>query len=308
MQSQNTQSNELNSTPNSYFAILTSDVIQSNQISIHAKFLFAIITSLTQQEGYCWASNKYFAEICKVEERSVQRWIKELKENNFIHVEISDDGSFHPRKIFPILNSRNIKQKSEVCKRPPDKNVMGGDDTNVIHNNKAINTKASLKKEANKKEIKKLSAQSMSLKNSLPSYEGSFSLEGLPAPIREFLMQHNRHYHLIRPKILARWLKNYGPDEVLCSLKMLFSKMKTQKKPISNPESWMEAALRDKYAEKASLCKENLQNAIAFSQQYPEIKLKINTRYCTHERSQKDFYYNLPKETFHEGLESLLNF
>ena len=80
----------------SYFAIIPSEVRYSN-ITPNAKILFAEITALSNKEGYCWTTNRYFANLYKTSNRSIQNWIKELEMNEFIKVEIENNNS---RKIY----------------------------------------------------------------------------------------------------------------------------------------------------------------------------------------------------------------
>lgn len=73
----------------SYYAILTADVRYDKSISANAKLLYAEITALSQKEGFCWASNKYFADLYGVDKDTVSRWVGELVKSN--HVSISVD-------------------------------------------------------------------------------------------------------------------------------------------------------------------------------------------------------------------------
>lgn len=86
-----------------YFCILTHEVMFCDAIEQGAKLLFAFITSLTYAEGYCFASNAYFAEKFKVEERTITNWLQSLKEQKFIYVETVKNGMYWDRKIFVIL-------------------------------------------------------------------------------------------------------------------------------------------------------------------------------------------------------------
>jgi len=44
------------------FYILPDDIFDEKEISQSAKLLYALILRLTQQKGYCWASNDYLSE------------------------------------------------------------------------------------------------------------------------------------------------------------------------------------------------------------------------------------------------------
>ena len=68
----------------SYFAIITGPVLDCMELSDSAKLLYGRITSLADREGYCWASNKYLAEITRCGERTVSRLLAQLEELGFI--------------------------------------------------------------------------------------------------------------------------------------------------------------------------------------------------------------------------------
>ncbi len=71
-----------------YFAVLPANVRYDKSLNAQTKLLYAEITALCSKEGYCWATNAYFAEFFNVEERTIQRWLEHLKEKDYIFVEI----------------------------------------------------------------------------------------------------------------------------------------------------------------------------------------------------------------------------
>lgn len=71
----------------SYYAIIPADVRYS-KLKPNAKLLYGEITALSNKHGYCFATNNYFAELYGVSKNTVSLWIQELKEHNFISVEI----------------------------------------------------------------------------------------------------------------------------------------------------------------------------------------------------------------------------
>lgn len=67
-----------------YFAVIPSNVRYA-KIPQGAKLLYGEITALCNEKGYCWANNKYFAELYEVSERTVGAWLCSLENNDFIH-------------------------------------------------------------------------------------------------------------------------------------------------------------------------------------------------------------------------------
>lgn len=72
----------------SYYAIIPATVRYHEKLTPNAKLLYGEITALCNEKGYCWASNKYFADLYKADKSTVSKWISQLRKNDFIKVEI----------------------------------------------------------------------------------------------------------------------------------------------------------------------------------------------------------------------------
>ena len=72
----------------SYYAILTADVRYDRNLKPLARLLFAEITALCNKEGYCWASNQYFADLYEVDKTTVSGWIGQLKTRGYLTVQL----------------------------------------------------------------------------------------------------------------------------------------------------------------------------------------------------------------------------
>ena len=100
-----------------YYAIIPANVRYDKDLEPNAKLLYAEITALWQREGYCWASNAYFAKLYDVEIRTVRMWIESLKKKKYIVVE-QEKGEFNAqRKIWNPLEFQ--KSFTEGKKFPP---------------------------------------------------------------------------------------------------------------------------------------------------------------------------------------------
>lgn len=83
-----------------YYAIIPASVRYCKELSANEKLLYGEITALTNKEGYCWASNDYFANLYKVESRTVRRWLGNLELEKFIFRIAGNEAESIPRKIF----------------------------------------------------------------------------------------------------------------------------------------------------------------------------------------------------------------
>ena len=134
-----------------YYAIIPANVRYDPDLPPNAKLLYGEITALCNEKGFCWASNRYFAELYGVSIRSVQNWITALFEKGYIQVTncekndsetgeirlLSIVGSHEKIFIPPRKNFHTLHEKNFI---PPHENFF-------THNNTSINN-TSLKGDA----------------------------------------------------------------------------------------------------------------------------------------------------------------
>lgn len=91
----------------SYWAVLPAIVRYDRKLKPNAKLLYAEISSLCDAKGYCYASNKYFAQNFELDSTTIQRLIKALVDSGYISVEIERDKATNEvveRRIFAGIN------------------------------------------------------------------------------------------------------------------------------------------------------------------------------------------------------------
>lgn len=62
-------------------------VLLDEELSSTTKLLMGLITTLTMQEGFCYANNKYLSNHMKVSKRTITSSITSLKRKKYIKVE-----------------------------------------------------------------------------------------------------------------------------------------------------------------------------------------------------------------------------
>ena len=67
-----------------YYAIIPANVRYDKDLSANAKLLYGEIIALSNGEGYCWATNSYFANLYNVKNIAVSRWISQLVKKGYI--------------------------------------------------------------------------------------------------------------------------------------------------------------------------------------------------------------------------------
>ena len=68
-----------------YYAIIPAEVRYSKVLTPNAKLLYAEITALCNMNGKCTASTDYFCRLYEVSRVSIQKWLKNLEDNNYIN-------------------------------------------------------------------------------------------------------------------------------------------------------------------------------------------------------------------------------
>ena len=75
----------------SYYAIIPSSVRYCEELKYAERLLYGEITALAGKEGFCFATNKYFAELYHVIPGTISRWISHLEDLEFVNIDIIKD-------------------------------------------------------------------------------------------------------------------------------------------------------------------------------------------------------------------------
>jgi len=127
-----------------YYGVIPADVRYDKNISDAAKLLYAEISALANTEGYCWATNKYFADLYCKHEVTISRIIKELEKAGHVKLVFSGSKEGSIRHIYPLnknakglnknakgLNKNAKGALNKNAKTPLSKNAK----QNIISNN-----------------------------------------------------------------------------------------------------------------------------------------------------------------------------
>ena len=78
-----------------WMAVIPATILFDNKLNDRDKIIYSIISNLTHERGYCWASNKYLAEKLDCTIITIQRALKKLSDRNYIDVELlrNDHGT-----------------------------------------------------------------------------------------------------------------------------------------------------------------------------------------------------------------------
>lgn len=85
-----------------YWGVITAEVRYDDKIPDKAKLLFSEITALSNSQGYCNASNGYFAGIYQRDASTVSRWFSSLRKRKHVAIELIYEGKeVVERRVFP---------------------------------------------------------------------------------------------------------------------------------------------------------------------------------------------------------------
>lgn len=116
-----------------YYSIIPSKILYNKELKANEKLLYAMITSLACKEGYCFATNKYLAEKLGVNPKTISSWISDLRDRNFIKIELirNENKQIIKRKIYindvpyPLNNvyQNQLKNGQAIHQKVEDNNI-----------------------------------------------------------------------------------------------------------------------------------------------------------------------------------------
>ena len=173
--------------------------------------LLLIISSLTAEKGYCYASNNYLAEIFKTNVVTISRKIKNLEEKKYISIEYEKKGCLvisRKIRLTKMLTTINKNVNRTINKNVKDNNINNINNTN-------INNKKESKKETSYDKIINSMIEDEEIKNSIYEFIKMRNLIKKPMTDRALTMLINKLEKLssdkdIQIKILEKSiLKNW---------------------------------------------------------------------------------------------------
>lgn len=115
-----------------YYAVLPAEVRYDKNLSLLEKMLFAEITALSNKEGFCWAGNRYFADLYDRNEKYISGVLANLAKKGYIRIDI-DKAAGNVRKIYI-----GIQEKLTTYSEKPEE----GYSEKPEHNTTSLNTKS----------------------------------------------------------------------------------------------------------------------------------------------------------------------
>ena len=120
----------------SYYSIIPATVRYDKELKPAEKLLYGEVTALANRNGYCYAQNKYFAELYNVTNGTVSKWLSHLQKLGYIQIEIkrNEKQEIIARYIYIVDTPYGQKRLYPYCQKQPYPMVKNDID-NIINNN-----------------------------------------------------------------------------------------------------------------------------------------------------------------------------
>ena len=182
----------------SYYAIIPANVRYDKELTANAKLLYGEITALTNEKGYCWASNNYFADLYGVTPQAISRWVNILAKKGYVNIEYERKGKeITQRKIFIAMYQQKVNTVSINSSEGINKKLTGYQQ--IVKENNTVNNKFNnicneftLSNESEEKtEIPKPSKPVKPKKEKKPKIDKTSNIESRICEIKDFAEQYN---------------------------------------------------------------------------------------------------------------------
>ena len=123
-----------------YYGILPANVRYDKNLKPMEKIMYSELTALSNKNGYCNASNSYFAELYEVHKNTVGLWINHLEKLGYIKSQLIYEGKeIKERRIFitPINEKIDTYQLKDLD--PINKKIDTPINEKIEDNNTSIN-------------------------------------------------------------------------------------------------------------------------------------------------------------------------
>lgn len=121
-----------------WYAVLPAKVLLSKELTDKQKLLIALISNLSNERGYCFASNKYLGECLDCSESTIKEHLKKLEDLGILGrvIKLKENGEVDFRSLIitiEIPQPENTTTPAEKQTHPPAEKLAHN---NIEYNNK----------------------------------------------------------------------------------------------------------------------------------------------------------------------------
>lgn len=121
-----------------WYAVLPAKVLLSKELTDKQKLLIALISNLSNERGYCFASNRYLGECLDCSESTIKEHLKKLEDLGILGriIKLKENGEVDFRSLIitiEIPQPENTTTPAENLTHPPAEKLAHN---NIEYNNK----------------------------------------------------------------------------------------------------------------------------------------------------------------------------
>lgn len=114
-----------------YYAIIPATVRYDNRLKPAEKLIYGEITALANKKGYCFANNRYFADLYSVTIHTASQWISHLEKLGYIYTEILRDEKKEIKERRIYISEIYYVEKNTYLKKYTDPKYKKVQDNNI---------------------------------------------------------------------------------------------------------------------------------------------------------------------------------
>lgn len=137
------------------FVLIPAAVLDDRRIKAAEKIFFAEIMALSNNTGYCYATNTYFRTLYGVSVTTLQGWLANLKTCGYIKIDVirNPDNSVKERRITPYCldfapYGDNLVESPDNLGEPSPENLLNPPPKSRQENNTILNNTSKNKRES----------------------------------------------------------------------------------------------------------------------------------------------------------------
>ena len=123
-----------------YYGILPASIRYDKNLKPMEKIMYSELTALSNKNGYCNATNSYFAELYEVGKNTVSLWINDLEKAGYIKTKLIYEAGTKIIKERRIYISDPITKNDDTYHEKEVDPIMKNDDTPITKNREDNNT------------------------------------------------------------------------------------------------------------------------------------------------------------------------
>ena len=123
-----------------WYAVLPAQVLLSKELTDKQKLLIALISNLSNERGYCFASNKYLGDCLDCSESTIKDHLKKLEDMNILGriIKLKENGDFEYRSLVINIEIPRPEKTTTSAEKSAYPSARKLAHNNIVINNKDI--------------------------------------------------------------------------------------------------------------------------------------------------------------------------